>query len=95
MLVDPTSLPPGAAETYDLDGVLAAPADQVLAAQQGVTAELRLSQSRVDLLQSQLANARQRLDKLANMRADYSNLVAERNQRSDILKSAPAGAPKP
>ena len=54
----------------------------------GVQAELRLSQSRVDLLQTQLNDARSRLGKLADMRAEYANLVAERNQRADILKTA-------
>jgi len=54
----------------------------------GVQAESRLSQARVDLLQTQLNDARSRLGKLANMRADYANLVAERNQRAEILKTA-------
>ena len=54
----------------------------------GVQAELRLSQDRAALLESQLADARRRLAKLADMRAEYANLVAERNQRADILKTA-------
>ncbi len=54
----------------------------------GVQAELRLSQARVNLLQTQLSDARSRLGQLANMRAQYANLVAERNQRADILKTA-------
>jgi polysaccharide biosynthesis transport protein len=54
----------------------------------GVQAELRLSQARADVLETQLNDARQRLAKLADMRAQYANLVAERNQRADILKTA-------
>ena len=54
----------------------------------GVQAESRLSQSRVDLLKAQLNDARARLGNLADMRANYANIVAERNQRADILKTA-------
>jgi uncharacterized protein involved in exopolysaccharide biosynthesis len=54
----------------------------------GVQAEMRLSQLRANALQTQLNDARARLGKLADMRAEYGNLVTERNQRSDILKSA-------
>ncbi len=54
----------------------------------GVKTELQVSQQRANLLQSQLTDARLRLSKLADMRAEYANLVAERNQRADILKSA-------
>ncbi|HTQ40637.1 MAG TPA: hypothetical protein VMJ32_16565 [Pirellulales bacterium] len=54
----------------------------------GVQSDLRLSQARADLLKSQLNDARQRLSTLAGMRAEYANLVAERNQRADILKTA-------
>jgi polysaccharide biosynthesis transport protein len=54
----------------------------------GVQAELRLSQERAELLESQLNSARQRLAKLAEMRAQYANVLAERNQRADIVKTA-------
>ena len=54
----------------------------------GVRSELHLSQLRAEQLESQLADARGRLSNLAGMRAEYSNLVAERNQRADILKTA-------
>jgi uncharacterized protein involved in exopolysaccharide biosynthesis len=54
----------------------------------GMEAELRLSQARANALQSQLNDARNRLGKLADMRAEYANLLAERNQRADILKTA-------
>jgi uncharacterized protein involved in exopolysaccharide biosynthesis len=53
----------------------------------GIQAELRLSQARANVLQSQLTYARGRLSKLADIRAEYANLVAERNQRADILKT--------
>ncbi len=54
----------------------------------GVQVELRLSQDRAVALETQLADARRRLTGLAEMRAEYGNLVNERNQRSDILKTA-------
>ncbi len=54
----------------------------------GVQAEFRLSQERAEMLQSQLTAARARLTKLAEMRADYANVLAERNQRADIVKTA-------
>ncbi|MCC7083575.1 MAG: hypothetical protein IT427_01050 [Pirellulales bacterium] len=54
----------------------------------GSEVELRLSQDRADVLEQQLADARSRLSKLADMRAEYANVVAERNRRVDILKTA-------
>jgi uncharacterized protein involved in exopolysaccharide biosynthesis len=62
--------------------------DEIDSSVVGVQAELRLSQSRVDVLQTQMDDAHNRLGQLANMRAQYANLVAERNQRADILKTA-------
>jgi polysaccharide biosynthesis transport protein len=50
--------------------------------------ELRLSQDRAKSLDKQLADARSRLSNLAGMRAEYANVVSERNRRVDILKSA-------
>jgi succinoglycan biosynthesis transport protein ExoP len=50
--------------------------------------ELRLSQERAAMLEKQLAAARTRLSNLAGMRAVYANVVAERNRRVDILKTA-------
>lgn len=54
----------------------------------GSEIELRLSQDRATALDKQLADARTRLSNLAGMRAEYANVVAERNRRVDILKSA-------
>jgi hypothetical protein len=54
----------------------------------GVQTELRLSQERADSLEANLTEARRRLAKLAEIRADYANIVADRNQRADILKTA-------
>lgn len=54
----------------------------------GSEIELRLSQDRAKLLEKQLADARARLTNLAGMRAEYANVVAQRNRRVDILKSA-------
>ncbi len=61
---------------------------EIDSAVRGVQVELRLSQDRAVALETQLADARRRLTGLAEMRADYGNLVNERNQRSDILKTA-------
>ena len=54
----------------------------------GVQVESRLSHDRALALETQLADARRRLTNLAEMRAEYGNLVNERNQRSDIVKTA-------
>jgi uncharacterized protein involved in exopolysaccharide biosynthesis len=54
----------------------------------GCEVELRLSQDRATAVEQQLADARSRLSNLATMRADYANVVAERNRRVDILKTA-------
>lgn len=54
----------------------------------GVEAELRLAHERKSMLESQLADAKKRLVNVAEMRADYANLVAARNHRTEILKEA-------
>jgi uncharacterized protein involved in exopolysaccharide biosynthesis len=54
----------------------------------GSEIELRLSVDRARALDNQLANSRTRLSNLAAMRAEYANVVAERNRRVDILKTA-------
>lgn len=61
---------------------------EIDSAMRGVGVELRLSQDRAAALNAQIADARRRLTNLAEMRAEYGNLVNERNQRSDILKTA-------
>jgi succinoglycan biosynthesis transport protein ExoP len=61
---------------------------EIDAAVLGVQAELRLSEQRSTLLEAQIKNAQQRLANLAEMRATYANVVAERNQRADIVKTA-------
>ena len=62
--------------------------EEIDSAIRGVQVELRLSQDRAAALEAQLADARHRLTTLAKMRAEYGNVVNERNQRSDILKTA-------
>ena len=76
-----------AAKTAE-DGITDQVRREIDSALVGVQAELRLSQERGDVLESQLANAHTRLGNLAEMRAEYANLVADRNQRADILKTA-------
>ncbi len=53
-----------------------------------LTMDLHLSADRCATLEKQLAAARQRLDHLAAIRADYANLVAEVHRRTDTLKAA-------
>ena len=76
-----------AAKTAE-DGITDQVRREIDAALVGVQAELRLSQERGDVLESQLADAHTRLGNLAEMRAEYSNLVAARNQRATSSRSA-------
>ena len=62
--------------------------DELGAATRGVEVELKLATSRTAALQSQIADARQRLGQLAEIRAEYANVVAEVHSRADTLKSA-------
>jgi hypothetical protein len=62
--------------------------DELDAATRGVEVELKLATSRTAALQSQIADARKRLDQLAATRAEYANIVAEVHMRTDTLKSA-------
>jgi succinoglycan biosynthesis transport protein ExoP len=57
-------------------------------AMRGVEVEQRLSAERCAAIETQLAQARQRLQRLAAMRAQYANLAAAVQHRSEILKSA-------
>jgi uncharacterized protein involved in exopolysaccharide biosynthesis len=50
--------------------------------------ELRLSDARVESLEDQLADVRGRFDRLAGLRTRYANLVAETQNRTDLLQSA-------
>ncbi len=54
----------------------------------GVEAELRMNRDREALLKAQLAKADERLGRLAALRADYSNDVAETANRTDLVKQA-------
>jgi succinoglycan biosynthesis transport protein ExoP len=53
-----------------------------------VSMELHLSTERCGALDKQLASAKQRLSRLAEIRTDYANLSAEVHRRTDTLKSA-------
>ncbi len=53
----------------------------------GVEGEVHLSSARTAAIEKQLSGARQRLDRLATIRADYANLAAEVRRRSDTLRS--------
>jgi uncharacterized protein involved in exopolysaccharide biosynthesis len=62
--------------------------DELDVATSGVEVELNLATSRATALESQIADARKRLDHLADIRAEYANVVAEVHLRTDTLKSA-------
>jgi succinoglycan biosynthesis transport protein ExoP len=62
--------------------------DELTIATRGVEVNLRLNAGRVADLENQLRNARERLDRLAGLRADYSNLVADVNHRVELLDAA-------
>lgn len=57
-------------------------------ATRGVEVNLRLNAGRVTALENQLQNSRERLNRLAGLRADYSNLVADVNHRGELLDAA-------
>ena len=62
--------------------------DELDSATRGVEVELGLAASRATALESQIADARSRLDHLAGIRAEYANTVAEVHLRTDTLKTA-------
>ncbi|HEV2972909.1 MAG TPA: hypothetical protein VGY55_23275 [Pirellulales bacterium] len=62
--------------------------EEVEAAIGGVKLELHLSAERCAALDKQLAAAKDRLSKLAEIRAGYANLAAEVHRRTDTLRSA-------
>jgi uncharacterized protein involved in exopolysaccharide biosynthesis len=62
--------------------------DELTIAIRGVEVNLRLNAGRVAALEKQLQDARERLDRLAGLRADYSNLVADVNHRVELLDAA-------
>lgn len=61
---------------------------ELAAAAHGLEADLKVGQARADDLQRQLDDVQQRLDRLAGLRADYSNLVNEVRQCSEILEKS-------
>lgn len=54
----------------------------------GLDSEVQMDSDRIDLLNEQLDNVEGRLEKLAGVRATYSNLVAEATHRSLLLEQA-------
>ncbi len=62
--------------------------DELDSATHGAEVELNLTSSRATALESQIADARSRLDHLAGIRAEYANIVAEVHLRTDTLKTA-------
>ena len=62
--------------------------NELALAVRGIDVELQLNHDRVELLQDQLDVTTGRLGQLAALRADYSNLVAENRNRTELLKRA-------
>jgi uncharacterized protein involved in exopolysaccharide biosynthesis len=61
----------------------------------GVDSDLQLSTSQIEMLQKQLDDTRGRLARLANLRTDYSNLVADvehANKRLEVARTTLADA---
>jgi uncharacterized protein involved in exopolysaccharide biosynthesis len=61
----------------------------------GLDSDLQLSASQIDMLQKQLDDTRDRLTRLANLRADYSNLVTDvehANKRLEVARTTLADA---
>jgi len=61
---------------------------EVATALRGVSADHKLSAALVASLEAQLADVQGRLDRLARLRVNYSNLVAETRQRSQMVEEA-------
>ena len=62
--------------------------DELAAAVRGLQFDLQVSADRVATLEDQLAAPTERLDRLAALRAGYSNQVAETNNRAQLLEGA-------
>ncbi len=62
--------------------------NELAAAIRGIQLELKLSQQRGDFLEKQLDSNSARLTHVAEVRAEYGNLVAETRHRNEIVKAA-------
>jgi uncharacterized protein involved in exopolysaccharide biosynthesis len=62
--------------------------NELLIAAKGVKSELRVTNGRIELLETQLADSRGRLDALAGIRAEYSNLVAAARHQNTLAEKA-------
>ncbi|MFZ5829511.1 MAG: hypothetical protein ACOY3P_05465 [Planctomycetota bacterium] len=62
--------------------------NELAIAKRGLEVDLKLNRQREKLLETRLAEASARLDRLAAVRASYSNLLAEANHRTKLLETA-------
>ncbi len=60
--------------------------DEIKVALRGVEADLKVSQALVQSLEDHLADVRRRLDRLAGLRARYSNLVADMRRNTENVE---------
>jgi len=62
--------------------------DELASAGRAIAVDMQLAVDRAAFLESQLAETTERLDRLAGLRADYANLVAETRNRSGLVERA-------
>ncbi|MGA2068032.1 MAG: Wzz/FepE/Etk N-terminal domain-containing protein [Thermoguttaceae bacterium] len=62
--------------------------DELAVVAGSLEAELRLDERRIAILASQLGQTTGRLERLAGLRAEYANLVAETNHRTKLVERA-------
>jgi uncharacterized protein involved in exopolysaccharide biosynthesis len=61
---------------------------ELAVALRGAEADAKVTRGQIESLEKQLAEVRERLDKLASLRAEYGNLVAEVGDRTETLNRA-------
>jgi uncharacterized protein involved in exopolysaccharide biosynthesis len=61
---------------------------ELATALEGLDAEIRVSQAQIGSLENQLAEVQRRMDRLAELRARYGNLVADVKQKSQTVDEA-------
>ena len=62
--------------------------DELASAVRSIEAQSRLGKQRIAMLEEQLHGATQRLEQLADLRAEYVNLAAETRNRSELVQRA-------
>ena len=71
-----------------VDGIKHQMRNEIDVALRGVETDLRMADSRAELLQKQRQDLQSRLDRLVALRVDYSNLVADVDHHTQLLAQA-------